>query len=88
MSYILYCFTADWCKPCKQMREPLLGIKSQYPEVDFEYVNIDYDINIDMINKYNIKSIPSYILVKNLQEVSRVEGAKIDKVEELLRLCH
>lgn len=88
MSYVLYCFSADWCQPCKRMKEPLQRIQLQYPDVTFESINIEDDNKLDFVNKYQIKTIPSYVLVKNSQEVSRVNGANISNLEELLRLCH
>jgi thioredoxin-like negative regulator of GroEL len=37
---------------------------------------IDVDENLDLCRSYNIKSVPTFILIKDKQEIKRAVGAK------------
>jgi len=66
-------FWADWCNPCKMMNPILDEIEKEY---GIEIERIDADSNKDMLEKYNVTSIPTYIIVDNNdQEVKRIVGA-------------
>ena len=72
MSQVLY-FTAEWCNPCQRTRPVAEELNSE-GIINFQF--IDADSEIDMINKFGIKSVPTYILIKNGKEVKRMNGAK------------
>lgn len=55
-------FTADWCNPCKQLK-PHYG-KAAVIDVDKHYYLVDVDkISANLIQKYNIKSIPQIFMM-------------------------
>lgn len=56
---VLY-FSADWCGPCK-MFKPILQQVSQEMGVNVNYINVDYDATFSQ--KYEIKSIPTLIIL-------------------------
>ena len=72
MIQVLY-FTAEWCNPCQRTRPVAEELNSE-GIINFQF--IDADSEIDMINKFGIKSVPTYILIKNGKEVKRINGAK------------
>lgn len=72
MSHILY-FTAEWCNPC-QRTKPIAEELHREGIINFEF--IDADSEIDMINKFQIKAVPTYILLEDGKEVKRMNGAK------------
>ncbi len=72
MSHILY-FTAEWCNPC-QRTKPIAEELHNEGIISFEF--IDADQKLDMLSKFDIKSIPTYILVEDGKEVKRMNGAK------------
>jgi thioredoxin 1 len=72
VSNVLY-FTAEWCNPC-QRTKPIAEELHKEGIINFDF--IDADSSIDMIKKFNIKSIPTYILVENDKEIKRMNGAK------------
>ena len=50
-------------------------------EVEKEYsdltiTRVDIDSNKDMVEQYNIQSVPTYIILKDGKEVDRIIGAK------------
>jgi thiol-disulfide isomerase/thioredoxin len=72
VSHVLY-FTAEWCNPC-QRTKPIAEELHGEGIINFEFV--DADSNIDMIKKFEIRAVPTYILIEDGQEVKRMNGAK------------
>jgi thiol-disulfide isomerase/thioredoxin len=72
MSHVLY-FTAEWCNPCQRTR-PIAEDLKKDGVIDFIFV--DADTEIELLEKFGIKSIPTYILLEDGREVKRMNGAK------------
>jgi thiol-disulfide isomerase/thioredoxin len=72
MSHVLY-FTAEWCNPCQRTR-PIAEELRKDGVIDFIFV--DADTEIELLEKFGIKSIPTYILLEDGREVKRMNGAK------------
>jgi thioredoxin 1 len=67
-------FWADWCQPCKMMNPIIDEIEKDYPSLNVVRINADEDAG--MVQKYNITSIPTYILINDNDEiVNFVTGA-------------
>lgn len=62
-------FYADWCSPCKILEATL----SKY---DIEHISINVEEEEELAEKYNIRNIPTLILLDdNNIELRRVTGA-------------
>jgi thioredoxin-like negative regulator of GroEL len=72
MKHILY-FTADWCNPCQRTR-PVAEELIRDGLIDFVFV--DADTEIELLQHFGIKSVPTYILIQDGVEVKRMNGAK------------
>jgi thioredoxin 1 len=72
VSHVLY-FTAEWCNPCQRTR-PVAEELKRDGLIDFIFV--DADSEIELIKQFEIKSIPTYILLEDGLEVKRMNGAK------------
>ena len=72
MRHVLY-FTADWCAPC-QRTKPVADELKRDGLVDFLY--IDADDNGDLCRKFEIKAVPTFILMEDGKEIRRINGAK------------
>ena len=72
MRHVLY-FTADWCNPCQRTR-PVADELKREGVIDFLF--IDADTEIELLERFGIKSIPTYILIEDGLEVDRMNGAK------------
>jgi thiol-disulfide isomerase/thioredoxin len=72
MSHVLY-FTAEWCNPCQRTR-PIAEELKRDGLIDFVFV--DADSEIELLEKFGIKSVPTYILLEDGREVKRMNGAK------------
>lgn len=72
MSHVLY-FTAEWCNPCQRTR-PVAEELKRDGVIDFIFV--DADTEIELLEKFGIKSVPTYVLLEDGREVKRMSGAK------------
>jgi thioredoxin 1 len=72
VSHVLY-FTAEWCNPCQRTR-PVAEELKRDGLVDFVFV--DADSEVELLEKFGIKSVPTYILLEDGREVKRMNGAK------------
>ncbi len=65
-------FSAAWCGPCRMLAPVMNEIKSKYPNVKFEDIDID-DYNED-VETYSVTSVPTVIIEKNGQLLERFTG--------------
>lgn len=71
MKNVFY-FTAEWCGPCKKTRPIVEEMKRE----GFEFQIIDADYEQLLVKRFEIKSIPTFILFENEKEIDRTTGAK------------
>ena len=67
-------FLAEWCGPCR-MVGPAVERVGRVLEGRVNVANLNVDENPDIAAKYGIHSIPSLVLFRGGQEVSRTIGA-------------
>ena len=72
MSHVLY-FTADWCNPCKKVK-PIVEEMNKDSITKFEM--IDVDLEMELTKKFEIRSVPTFILTKDGKEIKRTNGAQ------------
>ena len=72
MSHVLY-FTADWCNPCKKVK-PIVEEMNKDSITKFEM--IDVDLEMELTKKFEIRSVPTFILTKDGKEIKRTTGAQ------------
>ncbi len=67
-------FYADWCGPCKIMEPIFNELKKEYEgRVEFKSVNVEEENAMAM--QFGVRSIPTFVILKNEQEVDRKLGA-------------
>lgn len=62
-------FTADWCPDCQFIYPVMPTIEAEHP--DFTFVRVDRDDFMDLAQKWNIFGIPSFVVLKDGQEIGR-----------------
>lgn len=73
MKTILY-FTADWCQPCKKVKPIVEELNREHVPGMFQM--IDIDIEKEMAKSFQLKSVPTFILFENGNEINRIIGAQ------------
>lgn len=66
---LLY-FTAEWCQPCAQM-EPTLG---ELQRAGRDVRRVDVDTRKDLVEHFQVKNLPTLIMLCGTQEVDRMVG--------------
>ena len=72
MSVTLKDFYADWCGPCKTQDPILEELAEDYPDVEFE--KVDVDAEQDVANEYQVRSLPTLIIENKDGVVERFVG--------------
>ena len=71
---VLVDFWATWCPPCRQM-SPIVDEIAKELKGKAKFGKVDVDSNKDLATKYQIRSIPTFILFKNGKKVDQIVGA-------------
>lgn len=70
---ILVDLWAEWCGPCKMMAPHFTEVAKQNPHVVF--AKIDTEANPRLSSAFNVRSIPTLVLMNKTTEVARISGA-------------
>jgi len=74
-------FTATWCSACRRLDIPLL--EERLPEVN--WLKCDVDQNNYTPGYCGVRSIPTFIIIKDKKVVSTFQSSTNEKVEEWIR---
>ena len=73
MKTIFY-FTADWCNPCKKVKPIVEELNREQSDANFQI--IDADIETELVKRFEVRSVPTFILIENGIEINRITGAQ------------
>ena len=71
---ILIKFEAEWCYPCKAMKPIMEDFASKNPDIKVLSVDIEGDGIYGILGKFEVKSIPTFIRIKNGATTKRAVG--------------
>lgn len=77
-NYTIVKFTADWCDSCNNYNKYINTI-------NWSVLEIDYDMNEDLVESFEVKKLPTLIIYKNGINSGRIEGF-LPKTELLKKL--
>ncbi|RYH05115.1 thioredoxin [archaeon] len=66
---VLY-FTASWCPPCRMIAPIFQKMSTEFSDVKF--VKIDIDEYGDAASAFNIRSVPTFVFMKDSELKSQV----------------
>lgn len=68
-------FEATWCGPCKQLTNTISPLELEYPELQF--CAIDIDENPELAKQFQVKKIPTLVILKDGVEQERIIGSSL-----------
>ena len=79
----LFYFTADWCQPCKNIKPIIKEINRDKTGLKFHM--IDADIEKELVQRFKIQSLPTFIIINQGKEIKRIIGLQTkEKLQEFL----
>lgn len=66
-------FTAAWCGPCRQLKPVLEMLAHEYK---IPLVEVDTDADPLTAQQFNVRSMPTVVLMRDGREVGRFVGAR------------
>lgn len=77
-------FYAPWCGPCKTS-EPLVSEFAEKNSDSTDFYKINVDSNPDMTGEYEIRNIPTFILLEGGEVKNKLVGSPTkEKLEKLI----
>ncbi|MFQ5410071.1 MAG: thioredoxin [Anaerolineales bacterium] len=70
---VLVDFTATWCAPCHQIAPIVADIAAEQADT-LKVGKLDIDENMDVTMRYGVMAVPTLILFKGGEPVSRLQG--------------
>ena len=70
---VVYYFTADWCNPCKKTR-PIIEEMNRETQIKFQIIDVDSEL--ELAKKFEVCSVPTFILLEDGTENKRITGAQ------------
>jgi len=78
MKQVLY-FSAPWCSPCRSFKPVMESLQT---EMSITFV--DVDSSPQTAQQYNVRSVPTTVVLNNGMEIGRVVGARTkDEIRSL-----
>ena len=71
---VLVDFSADWCMPCLMMA-PIVEELSEKFEGKIKFGKVDVGENQEIAQKFNVSSIPNFVLFKDGEVVDQFIGS-------------
>ena len=78
---LMECFT-EWCGPCKSIEADVAQMILDYPRVEIKRIDLDKEIGAD--ETYDIRSIPTFLFMRDGKEVERIVGTDISMIRARL----
>lgn len=82
---VLIDFWASWCGPCKMM-SPVVDEIAKEASDNLKVCKVNVDEEQTLALKYNVMSIPTFIVIKDGEEIGRTVG--VQEKEEIMNIVN
>jgi len=81
---VLVDFWAEWCGPCKTI-SPFIDTLADKYAGKVKVMKLNVDENKQLANRFQVQSIPTFILFDGGQPVERFSGSNPTRIEDMIR---
>ena len=74
----VHCYHASWCHSCPPVWKAFKELQKETENVFMKFIDVDVesDEGIDLSEKYQVRNIPTILIVKNENILERIVGTK------------
>lgn len=77
-------FFATWCRPCKYIYPTLAILADKYAD-KIVVLKVDVDEQAELVEKYQVEGMPTFVFLKNGEQVELFSGADRKKLESTIK---
>ena len=77
-------FTASWCGPCQRIAPRYAELAEELAD-DALLVKVDVDENAELAARMGVQVLPTFIVLRDGEEVAKMSGADPAKLEALVK---
>ncbi|KAJ1701153.1 hypothetical protein LUZ63_000932 [Rhynchospora breviuscula] len=77
-------FSASWCGPCRMIEPTFKALSAKFSQAIF--VKVDVDELPEVSRQWRVEAMPTFVIVKDGKEISRIIGAKKDELERKIQM--
>lgn len=74
-------FHASWCGPCKKIAPEVEKTAEIY--LTTKFVKVDIDDLEDLAARFQIRAVPTFVIIKDSKEIKRVTGGNAKVIEDV-----
>ncbi len=78
---VLLDFYANWCGPCQALLPTIEKLAAKHAD-DFEIAKINVDINQELAQQFQVRSIPALFFIKDGKVQERLTGVQTESTLE------
>lgn len=82
-------FTAEWCKPCKQIQPHFYKLASEYKAAEagasIAFTTVDVDELDEVAANYKVAMMPTFVAIRRGETVATMSGANEDRLEIFIK---
>lgn len=83
---VVVMFSAKWCGPCKKIKPQFVQLADQNPDAFFIYIDVDQYEDDKYEYHASVRAMPTFAFYVDNKELTRFEGADIDKLTRTIQL--
>ncbi|KAI8035418.1 thioredoxin-1 [Drosophila gunungcola] len=76
-------FYANWCGPCKDMESTVKSLARKY-STKAVVLKIDVDKFEELTERYKVRSMPTFVFIKNNRRLASFSGADDHKLTDMM----
>jgi thioredoxin 1 len=83
--WLVVCFSATWCAPCKALAPKFTEIAQQYQDESVVFAKVDIEECPYIAEKFNVASVPCTMFIHKCKVIKSIGGCDILGIQTFLQ---